>query len=54
MSILASILLSAGFNGFITQLDQTKDFGIGMCCFSIKQLHLGVRAQAGQLGVLVK
>jgi hypothetical protein len=48
VSVLALSVVDRGFEPW---LGQTKDYKIGICCFSAK--HLGERAKTGWLGIRI-
>ena len=50
VSVLAS---SAVDQGFEPRSGQTKDYEIGICCFSGKHQHYGERAKIGWLGIRI-
>ena len=39
--------------GFDLTSGQTKDYKIGICCFSASTQHQGVRAKTGWLGIRI-
>ena len=50
VSVLASIAVDRGFE---PRSGQTKDYEIGICCFSAKHTVLGERAKTDWLGIRI-
>ena len=50
VSVLASSAVDMGFE---PRSDQSKDFEIGICCFSAKLAALRERAKTGWLGIRI-
>ena len=49
--VMVSVLASSAIDrGFDRRSCQTKDYEIGICCFSAKHAVLGERAKTGWLG----
>ena len=53
-SVMVSLLSSSTVDdGFQFRQHQTKDYKIGICCFSAKHAALAVRAKTGWLGIRI-
>jgi len=50
LSVLASSAVDRGFKSWS---DQTKDYEIGICCFSAKLEHKGERAKIPWFGIRI-
>ena len=51
---MVSVLASSAVNrGFEPRSGQTKNYEIGICCFSLSAQHEGERAKTGWLGIRI-